>query len=89
MFNSLRYTKKLEEVGFTRIQAEISIEILMEIMQENLVTKHDLLDLKNEMNLKFIDVIHKLEKLESKMTIKLGAMLVTAIALMTAIQKLS
>ena len=34
MFNALRYTRKLEELGLTKNQAEASMDILIEIMEE-------------------------------------------------------
>lgn len=42
MFNALKYTSELEKVGFTREQAELSINILVEIMDMNLASKQDL-----------------------------------------------
>jgi len=45
MFNTLRYAKMLEEVGFSREQAETSVKILVEIMEEKLASKQDLQDL--------------------------------------------
>lgn len=49
MFNTLKYTKQLEEVGFTRQQAETHMEIMMEITDSNLATKQDAKDLRQEM----------------------------------------
>ena len=76
MFNTLKYAKMLEEVGFSREQAETSIKILLEVMEEKLATKQDILDIRSDIHL-----------LESKLTIKLGTMLGAAIAIVTAIQK--
>jgi hypothetical protein len=45
MFNTLRYAKMLEEVGFSRQQAETSVKILVEIMEDKLASKQDLKDL--------------------------------------------
>lgn len=45
MFNTLRYAKLLEEVGFSREQAETSIKILVDIMEDKLATKEDLKEL--------------------------------------------
>lgn len=54
MFNSLRYAQKLEEVGFTREQAETHVLMLTELMQSDLATKQDFKDFqfvtKSEMN---------------------------------------
>ena len=60
----------LEEVGFSREEAETTIRILDEVMEDKLATKHDL------------------KELESRLTLKLGAMISAAIAVLTAIQKL-
>lgn len=45
MFNALRYTKRLEEVGFTKQQAETALEIGIEVMNDNLSSKEDLKEL--------------------------------------------
>lgn len=77
MFNTLKYAKMLEEVGFSREQAETSIKILVEIMEDKLASKQDLLDLRQ-----FISQV------ESKLTIRMGTMLAASIAILAAIQKL-
>ena len=82
MFNTLRYAKMLEEVGFSRDQAETSVKILVEIMEDKLATKQDL----NEFEIK---LQHSLASLESKLTIRMGTMLAASIAILTAIQKLT
>lgn len=41
MNNVLGYTRELEEVGFSKRQAETSIEIWMDMMNQNLATKAD------------------------------------------------
>ncbi len=51
MFNTLKYAKMLEEVGFSRVQAETSIKILAETMEDKLATKQDLKDLGTRMTL--------------------------------------
>ena len=45
MFNTLKYAKMLEDVGFSRDQAETSIIILVETMEDKLASKQDLKDL--------------------------------------------
>ncbi|MGZ3688247.1 MAG: hypothetical protein ACXVBW_08095 [Bdellovibrionota bacterium] len=45
MINSLKYAKMLEDVGFSRDQAETSIKILVETMEDKLASKQDLKDL--------------------------------------------
>jgi hypothetical protein len=52
MFNTLRYAKMLQEVGFSKDQAEKSIEILSEIMEDKLATKEDLQLLKSDLTIR-------------------------------------
>lgn len=77
MFNALKYTKLMEEAGFSRGQAETAVNIMMEIMEQNLATKQDILDLRTE-----------LESLSLKMTIKIGAIQAASIAIIVALIKL-
>ncbi len=80
MFNTLRYAKMLEETGFSREQAETSIKILVEIMEDKLASKQDLQELR-------VEIQHSIAQLESKLTIRMGTMLAASIAILTAIQK--
>ena len=41
MFDTLAYAKKLQEVGFTKVQAETLVEDSRDFIGENLVTKTD------------------------------------------------
>jgi hypothetical protein len=45
MIHTLKYAKMMEEVGFSRSQAETWIKILVETMEDKLASKQDLLDL--------------------------------------------
>lgn len=80
MFNTLKYAKKLEEVGFAREQAEAQVQMLAEVIETNLATKRDIDDLKQEM-----------QKMEYRLVIKLGALVTivttTAVTILTLILK--
>jgi hypothetical protein len=126
MVNTLKYVKMLEAVGFSRNQAETSIRILVETMEDRLATKEDLKDLevrllhsfsdhKTETQHSFLDhktemqhsfsefraemnhsfsefraeMQHSIIQVESRLTIRMGAMLAASIAILTAIQKLT
>lgn len=52
MFNTLLYTKKLEQVGISREQAETHVQIIAEIVEGNLATKQDLKDLEHRLLIK-------------------------------------
>ncbi len=85
MFNALKYTQELEKAGFTRKQAEISLNLLIEAMTENFATKTDLKELEFKMESRFQTLETKMEsgfrELESRIIIKLGALMVTLITL--------
>lgn len=52
MFNTLRYARMLEEAGFSRDQAEASIKILVEIMEDKLATKQDIRELESKLTIR-------------------------------------
>ena len=93
MFNTLRYAKMLEEVGFSREQSETSIKILVEIMEDKLASKQDLQDLEITLQHSMSQLESRIQtsmvQLESKLTIRMGTMLAASIAILTAIQKLT
>jgi uncharacterized Rossmann fold enzyme len=92
MFNTLKYARMLEEVGFSREQAETSIKILVEILEDKLASKQDLQELKVDLQYSISQLEsklgHSVSQVESKLTIRMGTMLAASIAILTAIQKL-
>lgn len=72
------------KVGFTREQAETSLNIIGDIMHDNFekfAIKQDL-----ELLEKRIQV--SIAELESRLTFRMGTMLVASIGILTALQKL-
>lgn len=59
-FDPLKYVKQLEQVGFTRDQAEVQAETFLSIVQEQLITKYDLKELENEIK-------HDMKELEGEL----------------------
>lgn len=49
MFNALKYIRALEGVGFPREQAEAQVQLVIDSFQENVATKGDMAELKNEL----------------------------------------
>ena len=81
-FDTLGYAKKLQELGFTREQAEGFAEIQRTIIEDRLATKADLLVVKSELE-------QKLKELEYRLTIRLGGMMAVAIAIVAALVRLT
>ena len=74
VFDTLAYAKKLISAGFTEEQAEVQAEALAGLVNEQLATKRDIQEL--EMRLK-----HDL-------TMRLGGMMITGIAIAAALVKI-
>jgi len=81
-FDTLGYAKKLQELGFTREQAEGFAEIQRDIIEDRLATKQDLRELETRLD-------NKIEKLEYRLTIRLGAMMAASIAIVAALVRLT
>lgn len=71
MFNAIRYTQELEKAGFSPDQAEASVKILIDVMNENFATKPDLKELellmKSDLKEFELSIRTDLNKLESTM----------------------
>ena len=88
MINAITYMDELEKKGFTREQAKASVNLWIELMNENLASKNDIKDLLHKMETDSMSVRHEMKNLESRLTIKLGGLMATAIGLIALIQKL-
>ena len=92
VFDTLAYAKKLRAVGVPDEVAEVQAEALAEIVEERLATKRDLKELEEatKRDLKGVEerLLNRINELEYKMTIRLGAMLAASIAVVAALVKL-
>jgi hypothetical protein len=99
MFNALKYTEELEKAGFSRSQAESSMRVLIDVMNDNFATKSDLNELRMaakfdlaelelRLDSKFERVDSNLRELEYRLTIKLGTMLTLAAGVTLTLVKL-
>jgi len=76
-FDTLIYSKKLQEKGFTAEQAEAQVEMIKEIIDSQLATKLDIQDLKRD-----------IQDVKNELIIKLGATIigsVTALGIFLAV----
>jgi len=80
-FDTLSYSKKLRSTGISEQQAEVHAEALAEIIQNNLVTKQDLDQLK-------LEIRYEMQQLELRITIKLGTLITIAIGVVATLVKL-
>lgn len=82
MKKALHYSRKLEEVGLTREQATVHLEILESVVEDEMATKADIQN--SESNLR-----SEIRQLELKMTIKVGLMLATAVGILATLIRLA
>jgi len=91
-FDTLAYAKKLKAVGFTEEQAEVQAETLVQILNERMATKQDIIALRRdtkEMETSLRRDMKEMElRLKHDLTIRLGAMLTAGIAIVAALVKL-
>lgn len=81
MFNAFKFTKQLEDAGFSREQAEIQVQVITEIIEDDLATKADLRAV--EVNLE-----NKIQQIEYRMTVKIGTLLVIGFTTMVTLMKI-
>lgn len=61
MFNALDYTKKLEEVGVPREQAEAHVQMVIQILEGDMATKADIQIAKTDLKSDIIAVRNELQ----------------------------
>lgn len=91
-FDTLKFVKTLEAAGVSAIQAEAFSDAVRESHEAvDVATKRDVADLRkdigNDIDSLRKDVDAKFEKLELRLTIKLGTIVVFALGAFTALSK--
>ena len=87
-FDSLGYFEKLKAAGFTEEQAKVQANAMREVIEERLATKADLIQLEERLRNEIRKMESEMQKLELRMTLKLGAMLAASVALVSTLVKL-
>jgi hypothetical protein len=92
MSNPMKYIRDLEAAGFQRAQAEAQVQMVLDAIEGDLVTKSDLATLKeylekrfDHIDHKFKDVDNRFRETELRMTIKLGAICISSVSVASAI----
>jgi hypothetical protein len=66
MFNAIKYTEELKRAGFTPDQADTSMKVLIDVMNENFATKHDIQELR-------LATQHDIHELKSELNAKIDS----------------
>ncbi|MEO5339532.1 MAG: CCDC90 family protein [Magnetococcus sp. MYC-9] len=87
-FDTLAFVKRLETAGVPSAQAEAQAEALSDVIQkvessrlQELVTKGDVAALRLDMDTRFREMDGKMEKMELRMVIKMGAMILASVGM--------
>ncbi len=81
MINAIIYAEELERVGFSKEQASKSVKIWMELMNQNFATKNDLSRETGELRMEVLELRKDMEKMELRLTNRLGAIMITGLTL--------
>lgn len=63
MHHNLKYTQKLEAAGFSREQAEATVTLVVDAMDENFATKKDFDNLRTDMRVEVLSLRHEMKEL--------------------------
>ena len=118
MYSNLKYTQKLEAAGFSRDQAEATVTLVVDAMDEHFATKKDFDALRSDMKIEVLSLRHEMKELamtlrhemkemetgirhdmkemetgirhdmkemESRMTLKLGGIMVAGVTVMLTV----
>lgn len=80
MINAFKYTRQLEEAGFSRAQAETQLQVITEIVEGDLATKQDL-------NVTAERLEAKMLQMEYRLIIKLGTIITVVVGVFATLLK--
>jgi hypothetical protein len=93
MINLLLYTEKLEESGFTKEQANTTLKVLVDIMNQEFATKHDLerecLLIRQEIKDLRSEMKFDITTMSNKLTIRLGSMMIACFTIFFGLLQLT
>ena len=89
-FNTLKFTQRPEQVGVGREQAVAHAELARDMILADGATKADLTGMETALRTDLVsmkkDIDSSLRELELRMTVKLGAIIAAAVAIVAALQ---
>ena len=88
VFDTLQFAKRAEKAGFTKQQAEFQAEEMANIISNEIATKRDLVDVKNEIISDLKEIRLEMEALSNRLVLKFGAMMVAAVGVLSVVIRL-
>ena len=96
-FDTLAFVNKLKNAGVPEKQAEVQAAAIAEIVNEQMATKLDIMELRRDIKeletkmatkLDIAELKRDIKELEMRLTIRLGAMMVVAIGVFATLVKI-
>lgn len=78
MSNPMKYVKDLEAAGVERKQAEAQVQMVLDAVEGDSVTKSDFAVFKEHLDRRFAAIDHRFSEIELRLVIKLGLITVTS-----------
>jgi hypothetical protein len=72
--STLRYTQNLEDVGFTRVEAEAVVTVVEQSMTDNFATKHDFSNLSSDLERTELVFRNEIKQAESSLRLEMREM---------------
>lgn len=85
MSNPMKYIRDLEAAGFERNQAEAQVQMVLDAIEGDLVTKSDLAIFKEHTDKRFAEMNHRFSEFELRLVVKLGFIAIACSILAVAI----
>jgi hypothetical protein len=77
MSNPMKYIRALEAAGFERNQAEAQVQMVLDAIEGDLVTKNDFAVFREHIDRRFAEVDHRFSQIELRLIVKLGLITVS------------
>lgn len=79
MSNPMKYIKDLEAAGFQRNQAEAQVQMVLDAIEGDLVTKSEFAVFREHVDSRFAEVNHRFSELELRLVVKLSLVTVSTV----------
>lgn len=79
----------LEEIGLSRAQAETHLKIISDVLGDEVATRADIFNIEQNMATKkdLLKLEHKVDQIEHKITLKLGALMTFLLVVLPLLTK--
>lgn len=85
MSNPMRYIKNLEAAGFERNQAEAQVQMVLDALEGDVVTKGDFALFQERLDSRFTAIQNQIKESEFRLLTKLGFLTISSLSIAVAL----